>query len=280
MEAVWEEAVHVRRLGAATSARTFRLAGWALFAASVAAWALFLRPAALGGPATYVIVSGHSMEPALHTGDLVVARRQSTYRRGDVIAYHIMKNRAGAGALVIHRIIGGSSQDGYVTRGDNRSYRDPWRPKPADIAGTMQLHVPRLGLLPVYAHSALGMALISALAGFLVLRGGNGARDPRAAPPASQELTDSVPQANAAPAAVTQQPEPPADDFPPPPSQETAGHLLFAWSPAGYELLERYGEPPAEGAILDVNERLYRVSKLACSPLPADHRPCAYLDAA
>jgi signal peptidase I len=145
--------------------------GWSLLAAVIALWILFLRPSTLGGSATYIIVSGHSMEPTLHTGDLVVAFPQRTYRRGDVIAYHIPKNQAGAGALIIHRIVGGSARDGYITRGDNRDYRDPWRPKASDIAGEMKLNVPRLGMLPVYAHTLFGMALIAAFAGFLVLFG-------------------------------------------------------------------------------------------------------------
>jgi signal peptidase len=177
MEALSEHPISYRKYRqSSTWRRPVRLAGWAMFVAVVAAWAVFLRPAFLGGPVTYVIVAGHSMEPTLHTGDLVVARRQRTYRRGDVIAYRIMKNQAGAGTLVVHRIVGGSWRDGYVTRGDNRRYRDPWRPKPADIAGKMSLHARRLGMIPVLAHTTLGMALIAALAGFFVLLGGTSTR--------------------------------------------------------------------------------------------------------
>jgi signal peptidase I len=177
MEALSEHPISYRKYRqSSTWRRPVRLAGWAMFVAVVAAWAIFLRPAFLGGPVTYVIVAGHSMEPTLHTGDLVVARRQRTYRRGDVIAYRITKHQAGAGTLVVHRIVGGSSHDGYVTRGDNRRYRDPWRPKPADIAGKMSLHARRLGMIPVFSHTTLGMALIAALAGFLVLCGGAGTR--------------------------------------------------------------------------------------------------------
>jgi signal peptidase len=165
-----------QRLRATGAGRPVRLAGLALFVAVVAAWTIFLRPGFLGGPATYVIVAGPSMEPKLHSGDLVLTLRQRTYRRGDVIAYRIMKNKAGAGALIIHRIVGGSARDGYVTQGDNRDYRDPWHPKPGDIAGRMELHVPQLGLLPILSHTIVGMALIAALAGFVVLLGGTGAR--------------------------------------------------------------------------------------------------------
>jgi signal peptidase I len=261
MEAVCEHPIRLRRLGATMSGRKVRLAAWAVFVAAIVAWALFFRPQALGGPATYLIVSGRSMEPTLHSGDLVVATRQDTYRHGDVIAYHIPKNQAGAGALVIHRIVGGSLRDGYVTRGDNRSHRDPWRPKRADIAGKMKLHAPRLGLLPVFAHTAAGMALIAALVGFFVLRGGTNTgvggdqgRGPNLGRQRSTKVSDGAP--------------------------ENAGHLRFVWSPAGYELVRHQGEPPAVGAFLDEHERLYRVSKLASSPLPGDPRPCAYLESA
>jgi len=164
------------RLRASSAGQLVRVAGWALVVAVVAAWVIFLRPGFLGGPATYVIVAGHSMEPNLHSGDVVVARRQRTYRRGDVVAYRIMEDQAGAGALIIHRIVGGSAHDGFMTRGDNRNYRDPWRPKPVDIAGRMEVHVPRLGMLPIFSHTIAGMALIAALAGLLVFLGGSSAR--------------------------------------------------------------------------------------------------------
>ncbi len=188
MEALSEHPTSLReRLRATKCGRLVRLAGWAVLVAVVAAWAIFLRPGFLGGPTTYVIVAGRSMKPTLHAGDLVITLRQRTYRRGDVIAYHITKGRPGAGALVIHRIVGGSSRDGYITRGDNRSYRDPWRPRPVDIAGKMKLHVPRLGMLPVFSHTAVGMALIAALAGFLVLGGGTNTRAGGDAAPGSEE---------------------------------------------------------------------------------------------
>ena len=56
-------------------------------------------------------------------------------------------------------------------------------------------------------------------------------------------------------------------------------HLLFVWSAAGYELLERAGEPPAPGAEVDLGDdgRRFFVSKVGPSPLPDDDRPCAYL---
>jgi signal peptidase I len=295
MEAVWEHPVRVRRLAATMSGREVRLAAWAVFVTVVVAWALFFRAQALGGPATYLIVSGRSMEPALHAGDLVVASRQRTYRQGDVIAYHIPQNQAGAGALVIHRIVGGSPRDGYVTRGDNRSYRDPWRPRRGDIAGKMRLHAPRLGLLPVFAHTTAGMALIAALVGFFVLRGGTntgvgGGQATRLRMPRAHLLRRSSLKVSGGRLRPYQSPlrrPPPVQslrtrpvDHAPSSVSENTGHLRFAWSPAGYQLVGHPGEPPSVGAFLGEHERLYRVSKVACSPLPSDPRPCAYLEPA
>jgi signal peptidase len=161
----------LERPRAATLRRALCVAGCAVFVAAVAAWAVLLRPDFLGGPATYVIVSGHSMEPTLRTADLAVMLRRGSYRRGDVIAYRIRRGQPGGGARVIHRIVGGSATLGYITQGDNRGYRDPWRPTPSDIEGTLALRVPRLGLLPVFAHTMLGMAVMGALAAFVLVLG-------------------------------------------------------------------------------------------------------------
>jgi hypothetical protein len=57
----------------------------------------------------------------------------------------------------------------------------------------------------------------------------------------------------------------------------SGGYLVFVWSPAGYRLEQRAGEPPQVGAEVEDGERRFRVTKIAPSPLPGDHRPCAYL---
>ncbi|HHX65875.1 MAG TPA: hypothetical protein GX702_13415 [Chloroflexi bacterium] len=134
-----------------------KLAG--LVAAPV--WFLFLRPAALGGPASYIIVSGSSMRPTLEDGDLVVVRRQPTYAVGDVVAFRTDQGN------VIHRIVGGSPEEGYLLQGDNRDYADEWRPRVEDVLGRRWLHLPSGGralpsLRQPYFMAALtgGLALI------------------------------------------------------------------------------------------------------------------------
>lgn len=56
------------------------------------------------------------------------------------------------------------------------------------------------------------------------------------------------------------------------------GHLLFVWTPRGYELRERDGEPPARGSTVEEDGAQQRVAKIGASPLPHDGRPCAYLE--
>ena len=55
------------------------------------------------------------------------------------------------------------------------------------------------------------------------------------------------------------------------------GYLVFVWSPTGYTLQERQGEPPAAGTEVEEGERRFRVTKVGPSPLPGDRRTCAYL---
>ena len=129
---------------------------------AVVFWALFLCPQSLGGHAGYVLVSGHSMLPHYHTGDLVLVERTSSYHVGDVIAYRVPKGDAMAGAQVIHRIIGGDAAHGFLVQGDNRTAPDVWRPKPSDIVGAKALRIPNAVLVLQFLRSPVLLALLAA----------------------------------------------------------------------------------------------------------------------
>ena len=57
-----------------------------------------------------------------------------------------------------------------------------------------------------------------------------------------------------------------------------SSYVLFVWSPAGWTLQQRDGEPPPVGATVENGETLLQVSKIGPSPLPGDRRRCAYLE--
>jgi signal peptidase I len=145
----------------------------------VATWFTWLRPTALGGSASYVIVVGSSMEPTYSDGDLVLIRAVERYDHGDVIAF-----RAG-GILddptrIIHRIVGDAADGAFVTQGDNRDRTDPWQPGPDDIIGRAELHVPMAGDL---ARFVARPEAVAALGGAAVLVGGQRRRRRRLSTP-------------------------------------------------------------------------------------------------
>lgn len=132
-------------------------------------WALLLRPQTLAGPASYVVVAGHSMNPALRSGDLVIARERDTYATGDVVIYPIPDGQGGAGVRVIHRIVGGTAGAGYVTQGDNRDTADVWRPTPGQIDGKQWLRIPSAGHPLALLNSPILPAIAGAIATFLAI---------------------------------------------------------------------------------------------------------------
>ncbi|MEX1009104.1 MAG: signal peptidase I [Acidimicrobiia bacterium] len=112
-------------------------------------WNLY-RPQLIGGPAAYAMVAGTSMESTLVDGDFVITRGHDSYHVGEVIAYRVPDGFERAGLRVIHRIIGGSAETGYITRGDNRAAADPWHPTSRDVIGSVALRIP-------YAGSVVGV---------------------------------------------------------------------------------------------------------------------------
>jgi signal peptidase I len=142
--------------------RTSKVAGIAVAVLVCLFWAQYLRPQSFGGRAAYVLVSGQSMLPRYHTGDLVLVEKQPSYHVGQLIAYRVPKGDAMAGAQVIHRIVGGDAQHGFVVQGDNRSAPDVWRPKAGDVVGAKALRIPNAVLILQFLRSPLFLALLAA----------------------------------------------------------------------------------------------------------------------
>ncbi len=59
-------------------------------------------------------------------------------------------------------------------------------------------------------------------------------------------------------------------------NQSGSSFVLFVWSPSGWTLQQREGQPPAVGATIENGDTLLRVSKIGPSPLPGDRRRCAF----
>lgn len=146
-------------------------------------WFVLFRPVAIGGPASYEVVAGVSMEPGLKPGDLVIAQAQHTYQPGDVIVFRVPTDAEGPGPLVIHRIVSGDARTGFVVKGDNKPAPDAWHPKAADIVGRSWITVPGGGdwLLVLRRPTVLGAIAAGVAAFWFFLRGGR--RGPLTADP-------------------------------------------------------------------------------------------------
>lgn len=147
----------------------------------VAALLWFCLPQNLGGRAGWVVISGTSMLPHMHTGDLALVEKQSSYHVGEVVAYHVPKGQIGAGFEVIHRIVGGNARTGWITQGDNRTLPDLWRPKDSDIVGTRLFWIPKAYLLLRFLHTPLLLGLLAGFGIFFkILFGEKGDAEPEA----------------------------------------------------------------------------------------------------
>src|SRR5688500_18820854 len=106
----------------------------------VVGW-LALAPAQFGGQVSYVVISGNSMEPGMHTGDLAVVRRAAEYGTGEVVAY-----RHPDVGTIIHRIVDREGEQ-LVLKGDHNTWLDSHRPEPSEVIGRLWLHLPAVGTL-------------------------------------------------------------------------------------------------------------------------------------
>lgn len=105
-----------------------------------ASW-YFVLPTQWGGQTTVVAVNGISMQPTFYTGDLVIARKASAYQVGEIIVYKVDLGNGQTGNIV-HRIVGGNSTQGWITRGDNRTTTDQFHPRNDEVLGRVVIHVP------------------------------------------------------------------------------------------------------------------------------------------
>lgn len=113
---------------------------------------------------TLGIVGGTSMEPTLSTGDLVVAARWGEVTIGDVVVVE------SAGGFVVHRVVDGGEQTGWVTQGDANDFRDRFPVDPDAVLGEPVLVVPGVGLLTDWIHQRPLSAATCVTAAYLIVQ--------------------------------------------------------------------------------------------------------------
>ena len=117
---------------------------------------LVIGPANIGGPVVYMVISGNSMEPGLHRGDMVFVRSGDAAAVGDAVAYRSTRT----GQHVLHRVIG--MVDGrFIFQGDNNSWVDSSQPTRVDLIGKLWFHIPRVGTYLEWLRSPLHAAVMA-----------------------------------------------------------------------------------------------------------------------
>ena len=127
-----------------------------------AIWLIF-APVPFGGQASYVIVSGSSMEPGFHRGDLVILRTATDYQIGDIVTY-----RHPQIGPVIHRIVAREA-DRFVFKGDNNTWLDLYHPSQADLIGTLWVHLPSVGKIVEQLRTPHNLAIFAAVIGVVLM---------------------------------------------------------------------------------------------------------------
>lgn len=117
---------------------------------------LAFGPANVGGPVTYMVISGNSMEPDLHRGDLVFVRSVRSVEVGDAVAYRSTRT----GQHVLHRVIG-TAADRFIVKGDNNSWVDSSQPTMDDVIGRYWLRVPAVGSFLSWLRTPLHAAVLA-----------------------------------------------------------------------------------------------------------------------
>lgn len=113
----------------------------------------FVAVASTNVTSPFVIVSGSSMEPTYHAGDLLLIESAipSSIAEGDVVVFHTPRKGLSSGlpSRIAHRVIGIQPVDGklgYLTRGDN-SDKDNFVVSSDLLIGTVRSNLGPIGKL-------------------------------------------------------------------------------------------------------------------------------------
>jgi signal peptidase len=120
------------------------------------------------GPKILSVLSG-SMEPAIHTGSVVVIKPESQYKIGDVVTFGKDTKKE---VPTTHRIVNSRVLDGVVlfsTKGDANNSTDSMEVKQSDIHGKVLFSVPFAGYIIDFVRKPVGLILVVVLPALYVI---------------------------------------------------------------------------------------------------------------
>jgi signal peptidase len=151
---------------------------YVLLIVAIVVGAQFVLSSAFGSSPFYVVVSG-SMRPTLEVGDIVVVQNVpfNNIHLNDVIIYAAPLPAGGCRDLVVvHRVVGFSSDGGLITQGDNRG-SNPTPDEPGEwpyvhadcVRGVVVLVVPYIGKISMFFPPPTNYILVAIILVFIFL---------------------------------------------------------------------------------------------------------------
>lgn len=126
----------------------------------------------VAGNKVLTVLSG-SMEPAIHTGDVIIVRPLAAgdeIKEGDVITY---RTKEKADMLITHRVMGIVSVNGvpkaYVTKGDANDSQDLSTVARDQVMGIYQWRVPYFGYFSNFLHKPMGIVICVIVPGVILI---------------------------------------------------------------------------------------------------------------
>ncbi len=116
-----------------------------------------------------LVVQSGSMEPAIHTGSIVIVKPTDNYKIGDIITFGKISRTQ---APTTHRIHDMKLQEGnpvYITKGDANNAPDTKEVLPEDIAGKVLFSIPYAGYVISAAQKPIGFAMIIILPALFIV---------------------------------------------------------------------------------------------------------------
>lgn len=133
---------------------------------------------ALGTVKPAIATVGHSMNPLLYQGDLVLIKstNPAEVQVGDVISLQVTpanQQRYGLPGTIVHRVV--AVQDSptigrlFTTKGDNNAEKDSFITLADNVNGVMVAHVPKLGYPLLYIQGPSAPLLGAVLGGLIII---------------------------------------------------------------------------------------------------------------
>jgi len=135
--------------------------------------AILLVGAILPIPGNYKMLSvlSGSMEPAIHTGSVVIVTPAKDYKIGDIITFEAVGKN---GIPTTHRIKEIKNTDGnvlFITKGDANNATDSREVVASGIRGKVLFSIPYLGYVFDFIRRPIGFALLIIIPALLIVWG-------------------------------------------------------------------------------------------------------------